>query len=305
MSSGAKQVVYFVPEVAIGTTPALAKWKTLPFKTISLDGKVNKTDSDTITDGRVGRGGLPTSMEVSGDLEVNAAYGVYDELLEAAFFNTWNDNALTVGTARKTFSVARGYTDIDVFHIFTGCHLSRFALSIPEEGLITLTFGLAGLNRTQKTGAPVGTISPAVLSEEFTNVGVGELTIDGQSLRGVACVTAFNFELENGLQVQKCLGDGLASGKQLEGKATMTGSFTCAWSPKASVDIYEKQFTNGKLAIKIPFGDAAGNRYELELPMVTVTAELPSGGADDLLQTTVNFTVQDQSPILRRVPKGG
>lgn len=303
MSSGAKQVVYITPETIVGTTPNTPTWATQPFKSISLDGKINKTDSDTIVDGRIGRGGLPTGMEVSGDLEVNAAYGTYDALIEAAWFGAWASNSLTIGNTRKTFTVVRGYTDIATYHTFTGCHLSKFTLNIQEEGLVTMTFGLAGMNRSQAAQVPTGTISPASLKEEFTNVGVGDLMLNGASLKGIACVTAFSLEIDNSMKAQKCLGNGLAAGKQIEGKANITGSFTCAWSPKASLDIYEQQFTNGKLAIKIPFGDAAGNNYELTLPVVTVTGELPNGGADDLLQASFSYVVQDQSPILKRIPK--
>lgn len=303
MSSGAKQVVYLTAETQIGTTPARPTWTTLPFKSSSLDGTANKTDSDTIVDGRIGRGGVITRMEVGGDLEVNAAYGTYDALLEAAFYNQWSDNALTIGSTRKTFSVVRGYTDITNYHTFTGCHLSRLKIDIPEEGLITFSFGMAGLNRSQANTAPSGTISPAALSEELTNVGVGELKADGATLKGVACVTAFSFELDNGLKVQNCLGNGLAAGKQIEGKASIKGSFEVAWSQKAA-ELYEKQFANGKLALEIPFGDAAGNKYILSLPVVTITGRLPSGGSEDLLKTTFEYMVQDQSPTLRRAPKG-
>ena len=301
MSSGARQVIYVVPETVAGTTPATPKWATLPFKTTSLDGTVSKTESDTITDGRLNRGGLPTSMEVGGDIHVDAAYGIYDDLLAAAFFNNWALETLSIGSVRKTFSAVRGYVDIANYQTFTGLHVSNLDIDIPEEGLVTMTFGMAGLNRSQANAVPAGTITPPVLNEEFTNVGVGELTVDGQTLKGIACVTAFSFSLDNALQVQRCLGNGLAVGKQLEGKASVTGSFTVAWSTKAA-EIYEKKFTNGKLAIKIPFGDGAGNRYELTLPVVTINGSLPSGGAEEILTTQFEYMVQDQSPTLKRIP---
>lgn len=302
MSSGAKQVLYIVPETAVGTVPASPKWATLPFKSVSLDGAPNKTESDTVADGRIGRGGFITGLEIGGDIEANAAFGTYDALLEAAFFKDWTADALSVGETRKTFSAVRGYRDIGNYHTFNGLHVAKFALDIPEEGLVTFKFTMAGLARSQANAAPAGTIAAAALAEEFTNVGVGEITLDGTVLRGVACVTAFSFELDNGMKAQKCLGGGLSVGKQLEGRTTIGGSFTVAWSQK-SAEIYEKQFANAKLALLIPFGDAAGNKYELSLPAVTVKGSLPSGGADDLLSTQFEYTVQDASPVLRRIAK--
>ncbi len=300
VSSGSKQVLFVVAETVVGTTPATPNWATLPFKSCSLDATVDKTESDTIVDGRIGRGGLPTSMNVAGDIEVNAACKIYDDLLEAAFFGKWTNNLLAIGSIRKTFSVVRGYADIANYHTFKGCHVSKWSLNIPETGQITMSFGLAGLTRSQANQIPAGTITKAVLVDELTNVDVGELTVDGQSLKGIACVTSFNFELDNGLQAQRCLGDGLSVGKQIEGKAAMSGSFTAAWSSK-SAEIYEKQFTNGKLALAIPFGDAAGNKYTLTIPVVTITGSLPNGGGNDLLSTSFNFTVQDESPTIKRV----
>lgn len=305
MSSGARQVIYLAAEQTPGVLPTSPAWKTLPFVSTSLGAQVNKTDSDTISDGRIGRGGVPTSMEVAGDIQVNAAYGTYDDLLAAAFFNEWGGtgkNELTIGTTRKTFHAVRGYTDIENYQTFKGLHVAKFNLEIPDEGQIKLTFGFQGMSREKSATKPAGTIAPAQLSEEFTNVGVGELKVDGVSLKGVACVTAFSLELDNGINVQRCLGDGLNVGKLLEGKAAITGSFTAAWSQK-SAEIYEKQFANGKISLEIPFGDAAGNQYILTLPVLTVTGELPSGSATDLLSATFNFTVQDESPKLKRVPK--
>ena len=300
MSSGSKQVLLVVAETVVGITPTTPNWVVLPFKGCSLDATVDKTESDTIIEGRIGRGGLPTSMNVAGDIEVNAACKVYDDLLEAAFFGKWTNHLLTVGSTRKTFSVVRGYADIVNYHTFKGCHVAKWSLNIPETGQITMSFGLAGLTRSQANQVPAGTVGKAVLADELTNVNVGELTVDGQSLKGIACVTSFSFELDNGLQAQRCLGDGLSVGKQIEGKAVMSGSFTVAWSGK-SAEMYEKQFTNGKLALAIPFGDAAGNKYVLTIPVVTITGALPSGGGGDLLSTTFNFTVQDESPTLKRV----
>lgn len=264
MSSGARQIIYLTKEETPGVLPAAPEWATLPFSSTSLGAQVNKTESDTIVDGRISRGGVPTSMELSGDIVVNGAFATYDDLLAAAFFNDWTrQNTLQIGTIRKSFHLVRGYEDITNYHTFKGLHVSKFSLEIPDEGQIKFTFGFSGLDRSQANEKPAGTIKPAVLNEEFTNVGVGDLTVDGQSMKGVACVTAFSFELDNSINTQRCLGSGMAIGKQLEGKANVTGSFTVAWSTRAA-EIYEKQFKNGKIALKIPFGDNAGNKYELE-----------------------------------------
>ena len=104
------------------------------------------------------------------------------------------------------------------------------------------------------------------------------------------------------MQVQKCLGAGLEVGAILEMSAKGTGSFTMAWSAKAA-ELYEKQFTNGNISLSIPITDTAGNKYVLNIPKVELTASLATGGKDDILNTTFEYTVVDQAPTLTRTPK--
>ena len=159
-----------------------------------------------------------------------------------------------------------------------------------------------GTKRTTAAVAPVGTITPASSNPRMSNISVGDLLVDGVSVKGTACITAFSFNWDNSMQVQNCLGAGLEVGAILEMSAKGTGSFTMAWSTKAA-ELYEKQFTNGNISLSIPITDTAGNKYVLNIPKVELTAPLATGGKDDLLNTTFEYTVVDQAPTLTRTPK--
>ena len=303
MSSGAKQLVQIAKETVIGTVPSPFARQTLAFTDISLNQSVEKTESASITDNRLQQSSMITSAEYSGELSAEAQYGAYDDLMAAAAFNAWATNVLTFGgTTRQTFSVLRGYTDIANYHTFSGLHVNTFGIDIPEAGLIGLTFGFMGTKRTTAAVAPVGTITPASTNPRMSNISVGDLLVDGASVKGTACITAFSFNWDNSMQVQKCLGAGLEVGAILEMSAKGTGSFTMAWSTKAA-ELYEKQFTNGNISLSIPITDTAGNKYVLNIPKVELTAPLATGGKDDLLNTTFEYTVVDQAPTLTRTPK--
>ena len=303
MSSGAKQLVQIAKETVIGTVPSPFARQTLAFTDISLNQSVEKTESASITDNRLQQSSMITSAEYSGELSAEAQYGAYDDLMAAAAFNAWATNVLTFGgTTRQTFSVLRGYTDIANYHTFSGLHVNTFGIDIPEAGLIGLTFGFMGTKRTTAAVAPVGTITPASTNPRMSNISVGDLLVDGVSVKGTACITAFSFNWDNSMQVQKCLGAGLEVGAILEMSAKGTGSFTMAWSTKAA-ELYEKQFTNGNISLSIPITDTAGNKYVLNIPKVELTAPLATGGKDDLLNTTFEYTVVDQAPTLTRTPK--
>ena len=303
MSSGAKQLVQIAKETVIGTVPSPFARQTLAFTDISLNQSVEKTESASITDNRLQQSSMITSAEYSGELSAEAQYGAYDDLMAAAAFNAWATNVLTFGgTTRQTFSVLRGYTDIANYHTFSGLHVNTFGIDIPESGLIGLTFGFMGTKRTTVAAAPVGTITPASTNPRMSNISVGDLLVDGASVKGTACITAFSFNWDNSMQVQKCLGAGLEVGAILEMSAKGTGSFTMAWSAKAA-ELYEKQFTNGNISLSIPITDTAGNKYVLNIPKVELTASLATGGKDDLLNTSFEYTVVDQAPTLTRTPK--
>ena len=303
MSSGAKQLVQIAKETVIGTVPSPFARQTLAFTDISLNQSVEKTESASITDNRLQQSSMITSAEYSGELSAEAQYGAYDDLMAAAAFNAWATNVLTFGgTTRQTFSVLRGYTDIANYHTFSGLHVNTFGIDIPESGLIGLTFGFMGTKRTTAAVAPVGTITPASTNPRMSNISVGDLLVDGVSVKGTACIAAFSFNWDNSMQVRKCLGAGLEVGAILEMSAKGTGSFTMAWSTKAA-ELYEKQFTNGNISLSIPITDTAGNKYVLNIPKVELTAPLATGGKDDLLNTTFEYTVVDQAPTLTRTPK--
>ena len=303
MSSGAKQLVQIAKETVIGTVPSPFARQTLAFTDISLNQSVEKTESASITDSRLQQSSMITSAEYSGELSAEAQYGAYDDLMAAAAFNAWATNVLAFGgTTRQTFSVLLGYTDIANYYTFSGLHVNTFGIDIPEAGLIGLTFGFMGTKRTTAAVAPVGTITPASANPRMSNISVGDLLVDGVSVKGTACITAFSFNWDNSMQVQKCLGAGLEVGAILEMSAKGTGSFTMAWSTKAA-ELYEKQFTNGNISLSIPITDTAGNKYVLNIPKVELTAPLATGGKDDLLNTTFEYTVVDQAPTLTRTPK--
>ena len=305
MSSGSRQVVQISAESINGTTPTPFDRKSVLFTEISLDATATKTESNSILDSRLAQKGAITGVEYAGDLSAEFRHSIYDELISAAAFNEWQVDTPSVGkqtlvfggTTRKSFSVVRGYADINNYHTFKGVHVNTFNISIPEDGLITTTFGLMGKGRTVSGTLPTGTVTPATITPAMSNVSVGDILLDGVSQVGTACITAFEFTWDNTMQVQKCLGAGLGVGAIIETIANGTGSFTAAWSTGAAAN-YEKQFTNTLLGLKIDLVDSEANAYELTLPKIEITATLPSGGNSDILQATFEFRVVEESPIL-------
>ncbi|MGO0684086.1 phage tail tube protein [Pseudomonas fulva] len=303
MSSGAKQVSYLIPEVTPGITPTTGNWDTLRLTSNTLSPTVNTQVSDEITESRISQGSVATSADIQGDLVGELSYGSFDKLLEAAFYGTWgNDGVLTVGDTRRTFTIAKNFSDVGVFTLFRGMHVSTFALEVPSDGKITVTFGMAGLDYADGESNTVAATNQPTTSPFMSNINLGTLTIDGQSLEGIACVSALTMNLDNNLQVQRCLGTSrLGPGAQIATEAAITGTITLAWSKRAW-QIWKNTFTRLPIALSFPITDSLGNRYTLNFPALEVDGDLPNGGKRDLIEVSLNYTVAKQAPTITRVP---
>ncbi|MGO0683499.1 phage tail tube protein [Pseudomonas fulva] len=303
MSSGAKQISYLIPEVTPGITPTTGNWDTLRLTSNTLSPTVNTQVSDEITESRISQGSVATSADIQGDLVGELSYGSFDKLLEAAFYGTWsNDGVLTVGDTRRTFTIAKNFSDVGVFTLFRGMHVSTFALEVPSDGKITVTFGMAGLDYADGESNTVAATNQPTTSPFMSNINLGTLTIDGQSLEGIACVSALTMNLDNNLQVQRCLGTSrLGPGAQIATEAAITGTITLAWSKRAW-QIWKNTFTRLPIALSFPITDSLGNRYTLNFPALEVDGDLPNGGKRDLIEVSLNYTVAKQAPTITRVP---
>lgn len=302
MSSGAQVTSYLIPEVTPGVTPTTGAWDTLRLTSNTLSPTVNTQVSDEITDSRISQGSVVSSADLQGDLVGELSYGSFDKLLEAAFYGTWSSDVLTVGSTRRTFTIAKNFNDVNVYTLFKGMHASVFALDIPSDGKITATFTMAGLDYADGDTSTVGTITPPTTTPFMSNLNVGTITVDGQSLEGVACVSALTVNLDNSLQAQRCIGTGkLGPGAQIATEAAITGTITLAWSNRAW-QIWKNTFSRKTIALEFPITDSLGNRYELSFPALEVDGDLPNGGKRDLIEVTLNYTVAKQAPTITRVP---
>ncbi|MNM24047.1 Bacterial Ig-like domain (group 2) [compost metagenome] len=302
MSSGARVTSYLIPEITPGVTPTTGAWDTLRLTSNTLSPTVNTQVSDEITDSRISQGSVVSSADIQGDLVGELSYGAFDKLLEAAFYGTWASNVLTVGSTRRTFTVAKNFNDVNVYTLFKGMHASVFALDIPSDGKITATFTMAGLDYADGDTNTVATITPPTTTPFMSNQNVGSITVDGQSLEGAACVSALTVNLDNSLQAQRCIGSGkLGPGAQIATEAAITGTITLAWSPRAW-QIWKNTFTRKTIAVAFPITDNLGNRYDLSFPALEVDGDLPNGGKRDLIEVTLNYTVAKQAPTITRVP---
>lgn len=302
MSSGARITSHMIAEVTPGVTPVTGAWDTLRLTKNDLSPKVNTQVSDEITDSRVSQGSVATSTDIAGDLAGELTYGTFDKLFESGFMGVWTSNVLTVGSTRKTFSIAKSFDDVSVYALFKGMQVSKFDLTIPSDGKLTATFSMMGLDYAD-AATPFAVDKAAPSTTPFlSNNNVGTIKVDGVSLEGVACISAMSISLDNSIQVQRCIGNGkLGPGALIATEAAITGAITMAWSAKAW-ELWKHTFNRAPIAITFPVTDSLGNKYVFDFPAVEVDGDLPSGGKKDLVEVTLNYTVAKLAPTITRAP---
>lgn len=303
MSSGARVTTHYVKETVPGTTPTLGSWKTMRVTGNTLTPTPTTEESEEINASRISTGSVTTGLTIAGDLSAELSYGSFDDWLEAAFFGNWSSDVLTVGTTRHTFSVQKGYADVNTYHLFRGCHVSTAAIEIPEEGKVTLTLGLQAMDYvdaavTYVTGSPTAASATPLMS----SLSVGDIKIDGVSVTGQACVSAMTINIDNSLVMQRCLGSGkLGPSNMFATEAVISGTMTLAWSAK-TYSIWKEQISRKTFAVEFPIQDSEGNKYIFNLPAVEVQGDLPSAGKRDIVQVELQWTVARQAPTITREP---
>lgn len=302
MSSGAKQISHIIAEATPGVTPTVGTWDTLRLTGNTLTPTPTTAVSDEITDTRISQGSIVTSVDIAGELAGELSFKTFDKLLEAAFYGNWTNNVLTIGDARHTFSVAKGYIDVGVYSVFRGAHVSTFALDIPSDGKVTATFGLACLDYADSETAIVTSPAPPTDTPFVSSLNVGTVLADGATLAGSACISAMTINLDNSLQAQRCIGNtAMGPGAQIATEAAITGTIVLAWSKRAW-QLWKNSFTRKTIAIEFPITDSLGNKYIFNFPAIEVDGELPSGGKRELVEVTLNWTVAKLAPTITRVP---
>ena len=305
MSRGTKVVLNYAPQTDVATKPT-TNWKNLPYTSESLDHKVELTDSETIVDSRIKTAGIPTKASVEGDVQVEFAKTAFDDLMEAAAGNLWATNKLIFGgNVQKMFAIEKVFGDVALYHYFKGMRVNTFKLEIPEQGFIGATFGFTGSGYENGSTAYSATPAATSMAQKASSITVGDIKINGSSLKGAACATSFSFELNNNIDSAPCLGGGLYPQNLLEMMADITGSMTLEYATVAQ-GYLNNQITGTPIAIEATINTPDGSSYVLTIPKAQVSGSLPTGGKDRAkaeLSYTVIADVAADAPYITRTLK--
>lgn len=301
MSSGAKVVSAYIREAIAGTTPTAGVWNLLKRTSWGIAPDQSTDDNDEIGGSRMAQGKSMGTVDVGGDVETKFRWGQHDEFLASCFGAEWVDDVLTMGNDRIAFSMATYASDIGVASIARGCQVGTFKMEIPNDGDITATITVAGLDWDSNAD------SKSYFSEPSDNAGelrysfknVSDISLNGVDGGSGFCIDSFDISFDNNLQTQRCIGTGSAfAGANIQTTFTPSGSVTLSWS-KAAWEVWSKSLTGATVPFSFAIANDEGS-YTFDFPKVQVAGDWPDGGNTEIIQVQLDITAADVSPTITR-----
>ncbi|WP_284108927.1 phage tail tube protein [Acinetobacter pittii] len=303
MSSGAKIRLYYAEEQTPEVLPTTPVWKTVRRVTDGLTENVTTESSTSVADTRFRQGGVATEAEVTGNLEVELSVGLFDDFLSGVALNNWTSDVLNFGgDVRKTFTFIKVYSDINQVFIYRGVRINEFTMSIATTGKITATFGLMGTVFERTTTNPVVNPLPVPETVLVSALNVGDLTVNGETVVGTACMQSLELTINNNMEAIRCIGSQkLTATTYLEKIVDITLNTQYMFSAQSAGYIdYIK--TRDTMPINFSIEDKDGNGYAFEFPQLEVAeAPHPDGGGEDTITIDINYNHIRVSPIITRV----
>lgn len=304
MSSGAKNRTAYVEEVTQGVTPATG-WKELIRTSYGLGPTQNTAENNEIAQTRMSQGTTATTVDVAGEIGQKWRYGgAIDDFLESCFGSRWDNNVLTLGDERISYSLASFASDVLVSSIARGAQVASMAFTFGTDDDITIATNFTAIGWEGKVDATpyFSAATPEVNADRFNFKHFTSLTLDGVEAtpESGTCISAMDLTFDNNVQTQRCINNGAFVGNVIPTIFGANGSITIAWSA-ASYNLWIKQQTGGAIAVSFTLENEDG-RYTFTLPEMEVNGDWPDGGATDVIEVELNVSARRTAPTISRAP---
>lgn len=303
MASGAKRATQYIREQTVGVTPSTGQWSSLLRTSFGVAPTYETSESDEISGDRMSQGTSPDAATVGGEVGQILHYGMQDEFMASCFGAEWENDVLTMGDEKITFSMAVDDPTIDVYGLAKGCQVGALTITMNNTGDIVFTPTFSGTGwQDQGTSSfvPEADRGQKPISKRMKFFDVKNIAIDGEVLQGKACVDNMSITFENNLDSMRCLGSGNAFPS--ENSATVfepTGQMVLKWT-KTAFDIWKGQRSGDRHSLSFSIGNSEGE-YQFELPVVEFAGDYPDAGAQDTIMATFNMAAAITPPTITRV----
>jgi hypothetical protein len=219
-------------------------------------------------------------QSISGDIPVELSYDSFDDIIESAMYNDWTSaETIITGTTKKSFTLQKYFSDIGQYHVFPGCVVNTWNISVTPNGIITSTFNVMGEEMTTSETAVLPAASAVSSYSPFDSFS-GTLT-EGGTVN--ALITSIDFSLSNGLSTLPVIGSDKTIGL-VDGRANITGTVSAYFANSTLLDKFIDE-TESSLSFQLTDGTRS---YTFTMPRIKY-----SGG---------DVPVNDEGPIVMNMP---
>ena len=280
-TDGASLRLAYVNEATWGQTPASPSMKEL--RKLAGSGLVLERDaaqSAEISLDRQRKCFRFGEQKITGTLDGELAYGIYDDLIEAGLMGTWASNVLKAGADRHSFTIEQSYTSISgKYEVFTGVMVDQVDFEFQTGEMAKVSFSLLGRGITvnaSELGAPAAAATTCAYSPAEITIYDGATVLEAASAK---------ITVANNLEASYKLGSNDAA-CVVPGMADITGEVVVAFK---DYTLFEKFTGETPVALKVVL-DGANGDYEFMLPNCKFTsAEKPAPDTGPIV-LTLQFT---------------
>lgn len=271
-AQGARSRLAIAPEASFGTLPSSPSWATIPYRSHSLTLEKERVQGQDIISDRMQTEDRHGNRTVTGSIEVDLRRGDYDNLLQSAFFNTFNSSDhLTIGTTPQFLALEDSALDITQFRQFSGCLVNSASFSIAPSQMVQATFDIVGRNMVQAQTALSASPTAAQGFQPFDSFN-GVILEGGTGTGNSICtVSQVQFSITNDVtpaHVILCEDNRDQAAQMQYGMATVEGTMTVYYKDETLIDKFINE-TETELSVTVD--DPTGtNGYTFYMPRIKI-----------------------------------
>jgi len=298
-SSGSQRDLYFKKEVTYGTVdPTAGGTVYAGFEEIrNTEDSISLVRDNFVSDERRGDRGIHDmrlgNRQPAGDIGFELSYDSFNEFLAGAFCSAWagaGSLILKKGTTLSSYSVAKVFSDLPEYQLYTGGVINTMSLDINPNAMVTGSFGMIFKGMT--SGSTAYVTSPTATGTNRPFDGFTGLITEGTGAGvTIGVVSALSLSLDNGFERNFVLMND-ENPQVTWGKSNVTGSMTLYFEDTTEYDKFVGETESG-LTITLDDLEAGGNTYIINLPRIKYTSADAPVNSDGATMITMNFQALD------------
>lgn len=268
IASGASHGLTYIQEVTYGVTPATPAMKALRNTGVTVGLKRDSIQSEELRSDRQIVGFRLGNKQVNGSVDIELAYGDFDDMLQAALCGTWATNVLKAGSVRRSFTLERFFTDIPTRLRYTGCEVNELNLTVAPNSQVKGSISFIGKDQDSSNAMITGATYPAPTNTQVFDSFIGTIKEGGVTY---GSCTQIELSIKNGIEPNFVIGSSTTAGNTI-GQSVVTGTVTAFFE---NVTMLNKFINETDSSLEFELVDLANNRLKFFLPKIKYTGGQP------------------------------